>query len=80
MKPFGVKDNAYIDFKKKVNDKDPTFKVGDHVKISKYKNVFAKGYTPNQSEEVFVVSKIKNVVPWTYIINDLNREKIITKN
>ena len=47
MKPFGVKDNAYIDFKKKVNDKDPTFKVGDHVKISKYKNVFAKGYTPN---------------------------------
>ena len=80
MKPFGVKDNAYIDFKKKVNDKDPTFKVGDHVKISKYKNVFAKGYTPNQSEEVFVVSKIKNVVPWTYIINDLNREKIIAKN
>ena len=47
MKPFGVKDNTYIDFKKEVNDKYPTFKVGDHVKISKYKNVFAKGYTPN---------------------------------
>ena len=77
MKPVNVKDNAYIDFKKEVNDKDPKFKVGDHVRISKYKNIFAKGYTPNWSEEVFVVSKIKNVVPWTYVINDLDGEKII---
>ena len=46
MKPVDVKDNAYIDFKKEVNDKDPKFKVGDHVRISKYKNIFAKGYTP----------------------------------
>ena len=53
MKPVDVKDNAYIDFGKEVNDKDPKFKVGDHVRISKYKNVFAKGYTPNWSEEVF---------------------------
>ena len=50
MKPVDVKDNTYIDFEKEVNDKDPKFKVGDHVRISKYKNIFAKGYTPNWSE------------------------------
>ena len=77
MKPVDVKDNTYIDFKKEVNDKDPKFKVGNHVKISKYKNIFAKGYTPNWSEEVFVVSKIKNTVPRTYVIHDLNGEEII---
>ena len=77
MKPVDVQDNIYIDFKKEVNDKDPKFKVGDHVRISKYKNIFAKGYTPNWSEEVFVVSKIKNTVPWTYVINDLDGEEII---
>ena len=57
MKPVDVKDNTYIDFKKEVNDKDPKFKVGDHVRISKYKNIFAKGYTPNWSDEVFVIKK-----------------------
>ena len=62
---------------KKINNKDPKFKVGDRVRISKYKNVFAKGYVPNWSEEVFVVNKIKNTVPWTYETNDLNGEKII---
>ena len=62
---------------KEVNDKGPKFKVGDHVRISKYKNIFAKGYTPNCSEKVFVISKIKITVSWTYIINDLNGEKII---
>ena len=77
MKPVDVEDNTYIDFEKEVNDKDPKFKVGDHVRISKYKNIFAKGYTPNWSEEVFVISKIKNTVPWTYAINDLNGEEII---
>ena len=77
MKPVDVKDNTYTDFKKKVNDKDPKFELGDHVRISKYKNIFAKGYTPNWSEEVFVVSKIKNTVPWTYVINGLNVEEII---
>ena len=76
MKPVDVKDNTYTDFEKKVNDKDPKFKIGDHVRISKYKNIFAKGYTPNWSEEVFVVSKIKNTVPWTYVINNLNGEEI----
>ena len=63
MKPIDVKDNTYIDFEKEVNNKDPKFKVGDHVRISKYKNIFAKGYTPNWSEDVFVISKIKNTVP-----------------
>ena len=77
MKSVDVKDNAYIDFKREVNDKDPKFKVGDYVRISKYKNIFAKGYTPNWSEEVFVISKIKNKVPSTYVINDLNDEEII---
>ena len=48
--------------------KDPKFKAGDHVRISKYKNIFAKGYAPNWSEEVFVISGNKNTVPWTYII------------
>ena len=62
MKPVDVKGNTYIDFKKELNDKDPKFKVGDHVRISKCKNIFAKGYTPIWSEEVFVVSKIKNTV------------------
>ena len=76
MKPVNVKDNTYIDFNKEVNDKNPKFKLSDHVRISKYKNIFAKGHTPNWPEEVFVVSKIKNTIPWTYVINDLNGEKI----
>ena len=66
MKPVDIKDNTYIVFKKEVNDKDLKFKVGDHVRISKYKNIFTKGYTPNLSEEVFVIKKVKNTVPWTY--------------
>ena len=77
MKPIDVKDDTYIDFEKEVNDKDPKCKVGDRVRISKYKNIFAKGYTPNWSEEGFVIKKVKNKVPWTYLINDLNGEKII---
>ena len=56
--------------------KKKLFKVGNHVRISKYKNIFAKGYTQNWSEEIFVVSKIKNTVPWTYVISDLNGEPI----
>ena len=77
VKPADVKDNTYIDFKKEVTNKDSKFKVGDHVRISKYKKIFAKGCAPNRSEEVFVVSKIKNTVPWTYVINDLNGEETI---
>ena len=67
----------YTDVKKEVNGKVAKFKVGDYIRISKYKNIFAKGYTPNWSEEVFIISKIKNTVPWTYVINDLNGEEII---
>ena len=77
MKPINVKDNTYINTDKEVNDNDPKFKVGDHVRISKYKNISAKGYTPNWSEEIFVIKEIKNTVPCTYIINDLNGEEII---
>ena len=77
MKPADVKDNTYIDFEKEVIDKDPKFKVGDYVRIFKYKNIFAKGYTPNWSTEVLIINRIKNTVPWIYIINDLNREEII---
>ena len=56
--------------------KDPKFKVGDFVRISNYKNIFAKGYTPNWSEEIFIVNEIENTVPWTYVINDLDGEVI----
>ena len=57
MEPVDVKDNTYLDFKNEVNDKDPKFKDDDHVRICKYKNIFAKGYTPNWSEKVFVIKK-----------------------
>ena len=77
MKPVDVKDDTYIDFKKEVNDKDPNFKVDDHVRISKYENIVAKVYKTNQSEDVFVIKKVKNRVPWTYVINDLNDGEII---
>ena len=77
MKPIDVKDNTYINTDKETNDKDPKFKVGDRVRISKYKNIFAKGYSPNWSEEVFVIKKVKNTVPWTFVINDLNGEEIM---
>ena len=76
MKPIKVTDNYYAEYNEIPNKKDPKFKVGDNVRISKYENVFAKGYTPNWSEEVFVINKIKNTVPWTYVISDLNSEEI----
>ena len=76
MKPVDVKDNTYIEFVKKSNNKDPKFQVGDHVRISKYKSIFAKGYTPNWSEKFFVIKKVNNIVPETYVINDLNGEEI----
>ena len=77
MKTIDVKDNTYINTSKEINNKDPKFKAGDRVRISKYKNIFAKGYMPNWSGEVFVIKKAKNTVPWTYVINDLNGEEII---
>ena len=77
MKPIDVKDNTYIDFGKEVNDNDPKFKVGDHVRISKYKNIFAKGYTSKWCVEVFVIKNIKNTVPWTYVVMILMVKKLL---
>ena len=77
MKPIDVKNNTYINIDKELNDNDPKFKVGDHVRISKYKNIFAKGCIPNWSEETFVIGEINNTVPWTSVINDDNGEEII---
>ena len=77
MEPVDVEIDTNIDFQKEINHKDPKFKVGDHVRISKYKNIFVKGYMPNWSEEVFIIKKVKNIVLWTYVINDVNSEEII---
>ena len=76
MKPVDVKDNTYIDFEKEVNNKDPKFKVDDYARISKYKYIFAKGNMPNWSEEIFIIKKVKNTVPQTYVINDLTGEEM----
>ena len=76
MKPFDVTGDFYAEYNEDLNKKDPKFKVGDHVKISKYKSIFPKGYTANWSEEGFVISKVKNTVPWTYVVNDLNGAEI----
>ena len=77
MKPIDVKSDSFAEYKEESNEKHPKFKVNDHVRISKYKNIFAKGYAPNWSEEIFVIKKIKNTVPWTYVISDLNGEEIV---
>ena len=68
MKPVDVKDNTYIDFKKEVNNKCLKFKVGDRVRISKYKNIFAKGYTPNWSDEMLVIKKVKKTILLTMLL------------
>ena len=73
MKPI---DDSYAKYNEDSNVTKPKSKVGDHVMISKYKNIFALGYTQHWSKEVFIVSKIKNTVPWTYVISDLNVEAI----
>ena len=82
MKSVDVEDNSFAEyngtaFNEESNEKDPKIKVGDHVRISKFKNVFAKGYIPNWSEEIFIIKKIKNSMPWTYVISDLNGEEIV---
>ena len=75
MKPIEVTGDYYAEHNgDPSNKKNPKFKVGDLVRISKYKNIFTKGYTPNWPEEVFVINKIKNTVPWTYAIRDFNGE------
>ena len=75
MKPIEVTDDSYAEYNENPNKKNPKFKVGDNIRITKYKNIFAKGYTPNWSDEVFVINKIKNTVPSTYVINYLNGEE-----
>ena len=77
MKPIEIISNSYADYNEDSNEKALKFKVGDHVKRSKYKNIFANRYTQNWSEEVFIISKIKNTVSWTYMIIDLNGENIV---
>ena len=77
MEPIDVKSDSYAEYNVDSNVKYLEFKIDDHIRISKYKNIFAKGYAPNWSEEVFLISKIKNTVPWTYAIRDLNGEKIV---
>ena len=77
VKPVDVKWRTYIDSSKEINNKDPKFKIGDIVRISSYKNIFTKGYTPNWSEEVFVIKKVKNTAPWKNVINDLNGDDIV---
>ena len=76
MKPIDVTSDSYAEYNEDSNEKDPKFKVGDHVRISKYKNIFGKEYTLNCSEEVFIITKIKNTISWTYLISDLNGEPI----
>ena len=76
MKSIDIKNNkrVYID---KHNEKDSRFKVGDRARISRHKNIFAKGYTPNRSKEIFTVDKINDTVSYTYNLKDLNDEEII---
>ena len=75
MKPIDVASDSYAEYNEDSNVTKPKFKVGDHVRISKCKKIFANGYTQNWLEEVFVISKIKDTVLWTYVISDWNGEK-----
>ena len=76
MKPKNVRDNKRVCIDEH-NEKDSTFKVGDRIRISKFKNIFAKGYTPNWSKGIFIVDKINDTVPYTYNLKNLNDEEII---
>ena len=78
-KPIEVTSDSDAEYNEDSNEKDPKFRVGDHVRISKYKNTFPKGYTQNLSEEVFVVSNIKDTVSWTYAISDFFKKKYCKK-
>ena len=77
MKLFDVKSNTHIYSTMKISDKDSKFKIGDIVRIPKYQNIFAKGYVPNYTEEVFVIKKVKNTMMWTYFISDLKDKEIV---
>ena len=75
MKPLDVKSSTYLNSSKEIDDEDPKFKICDTVRISKYKNIFAKRYVPYWSEDVFAIRKVKKTVPWTYVISDLNGDE-----
>ena len=77
MKHVDVKPITYIGSSKDINYQDPKFKVGDIFRISKYKNIFAKGYVPNWPEEAFMIRKFKKTVLWTYVISDLKGKEIV---
>ena len=77
MKPADVKQSLFIDSNKEINDGDSKFRIGDIVRISKYKTIFAKGYVPNWCEEVFVIKKVKSTLPWTYAISYLKGKEIL---
>ena len=77
MKPIDLKSSTYIDSSKEINDEDPKFKIVDIVRKSKFKNIFAKSYVPNWSDEIFVIRKVKNTVPWTQVVSDLKGEEIV---
>ena len=77
MKLVDVKPRKYIEYSKEMNYQDPKFKIGDIVTISKYKNIFAKGYVPNWSEEVFVIKEVKTTAPWTYVIGGVKGAEIV---
>ena len=76
MKPIDVTSDSYAECNEDSTKKDPKFRVGDHVRLLKYKNSLAKGYIQNWSEEIFIISKIKNTVRWSYVITDINGEKV----
>ena len=79
MKLADVKPSTYIEYSQEINYQDPKFKIGDIVRISKYKNIFARCYVPNSPEEVFVIKKIKSTNPQIYVISDLKTEDIVGK-
>ena len=79
MKSVDVKSSRYIDFDKKNIKNDPQLKNSNHVRISKYKSIFAKGCVPNWYEEVFMITKVKTILLWTYVISDVNGEEIFGK-
>ena len=77
MKPVDVKQITYIESSKEISYQDPKFKIGDIIRISKYKNIFAKCHVPNWSGEVFVIKSVKKTVLWTFIISDLKGIEIV---
>ena len=77
IKPVDVKSNTYINSGKEIDNKDPKFRIRDIARISKYKNIFSNRKVPSWSEGVFVIKKVKNTVPWTYVITNLNGEDIV---